>query len=511
MPIDPRIPVLVTGATGYIGARLIPRLLQAGYRVRALARTPAKLRDRPWANDPGLEIVAGDLFDRESMIRACQGCRAAYYLVHSMNPTSRDFAASDRAAADNMVAAAETAGLERIIYLSGLGEDAPDLSEHLRSRAEVAKILRAGKTPTTVLRAAMIIGSGSASFEILRYLVERLPVMITPRWVDTPCQPIAIRNVLNYLIGCLGCDETVGQTFDIGQPEVVSYRQLMRLFAEEAGLPRRWIVPVPVLTPRLSSYWINLVTPVPAALARPLAEGLRNTVVCGETRIRELIPQELLDCRQSIRAALEQLRGQTVESSWSDAGAIPPAAWSTPGDASWAGGTHYDDARCIRLAAPMDKTWKAVSCIGGDTGWYYANWLWWLRGLIDQMAGGIGLRRGRRCPLDLAPGDALDFWRVAEVDKPQRLLLAAEMKLPGKALLEFRLSESAPGETLIVQTARYLPRGLTGILYWYAVWPFHNFVFDGMLRGIAHSLDATILQGPEKTKDPAKARLKAEG
>lgn len=504
MSIDQQIPVLVTGATGYIGARLIPLLLQAGYRVRALARTPAKLRDRPWAGDPRIEIVRGDLLDRDSLVAACRGCQAAYYLVHSMNPTSRDFARTDREAAGNMVAAAEAAGLARLIYLSGLGEDAPDLSEHLRSRAEVARILRAGRTPVTVLRAAMIIGSGSASFEILRYLVERLPVMITPRWVDTPCQPIGIHNVLNYLIGCLACEATTGRVFDIGQPEVVSYRQLMRIFAEEAGLPRRLILPVPVLTPRLSSYWIHLVTPVPASLARPLAEGLRNTVVCRDVGIRELIPQQLLDCRQAIRAALEQLRAHRVESSWRDAGAMPPAAWSNPGDPSWAGGSHYDDARQLRLAASPEEVWTAVVRMGGETGWYHADWLWKLRGLIDRLAGGVGLRRGRRCPIELAPGDALDFWRVAEIDKPRRLLLVAEMKLPGAALLEFRLSQEASGETTIIQTLRFLPRGLTGILYWRAVAPFHNYVFNGLLRGIAARIGQPILQGPERTTDPAR-------
>jgi len=258
------------------------------------------------------------------------------------------------------------------------------------------------------------------------------------------------------------------------------------------------ILPVPVLTPRLSSYWIHLVTPVPAALARPLAEGLRNTVICRDTSIRELIPQELLDCRQAIRAALEQLRAQQVESSWRDAGAMPPMAWSNPGDPAWAGGSHYDDARRLKVAASLEEVWQAVVCIGGETGWCHADWLWRLRGWIDRLLGGVGLRRGRRCPTELAPGDALDFWRVAEIDRPRRLLLAAEMKLPGSALLEFHLSEESAGETVITQTARFLPKGLTGILYWYAIAPFHNYVFNGMLRGIANRIGRPILQGPEK-------------
>jgi uncharacterized protein YbjT (DUF2867 family) len=498
MPYDRSKPILITGATGYIGARLIPRLLQAGYRVRALARVPAKIGSRPWADHPNLEILKADLLDRGSLTAACRGCSAAYYLIHSMNHGSADFASTDREAAGNMVAAAEAAGLDRIIYLSGLGEESEALSEHLSSRTEVAQILRSGKVPVTVLRAAMIIGSGSASFEILRYLMERLPVLITPRWVDVPCQPIGIRNVLHYLIGCLDCPETVGETFDIGQDQVVSYRQLMEIFAEEAGLPKRLIISAPVLTPRLSSLWIHLLTPVPAVLARPLAEGLRNRVVCRDTRIRDLIPQELFDCRLAIRLALERARQHQIESSWTDAGTIPPAEWNTPGDPSWAGGTFYDDSRQILLAASPEEVWKAVVCIGGEAGWYYADWLWKLRGFLDHLAGGVGLHRGRRCPLEIAPGEALDFWRVVEVTKPHRLLLVAEMKLPGEATLDFRIEEVAPGQTMLQQVAHFLPRGLLGILYWYAVTPFHNFIFNGMLRGFATTTAAGVIRGPER-------------
>jgi uncharacterized protein YbjT (DUF2867 family) len=418
-----------------------------------------------------------------------------------MNHTSEDFASTDRDAALNMVAAAEAGGLERIIYLGGLGDEDETLSAHLSSRTEVAEILRSGSVPVTVLRAAMIIGSGSASFEILRYLVERLPVLITPRWVDVPCQPIGVRNVLHYLIGCLECPETIGETYDIGQDQVVSYRQLMEIFAEEAGLPKRLIMSVPVLTPRLSALWIHLLTPVPAVLARPLAEGLRNSVVCRDTRIRQLIPQELFDCRLAISLALERVRQQQIESSWIDAGEIPPAEWSTPGDPSWAGGTFYDDSRQILLAATPAEVWKGVVCIGGESGWYYADWLWKLRGFLDHLAGGVGLHRGRRCPLEIAPGEALDFWRVVEVAKPHRLLLVAEMKLPGEATLEFRIEEIAPGQTMLKQIAHFLPRGLLGLLYWYAVTPFHNFIFNGMLRGFATVISKEIVRGPERMPD----------
>ena len=499
MTADPdHRPVLIAGATGYIGARLIPRLLQAGYRVRALARTPGKIEGRTWSDHPNLEIVRGDVLDLDSLGAACRGCRAAYYLVHSMNHVSVDFVSTDRTAAGNMARAAELCGLERIIYLGGLGESSEILSEHLSSRTEVAEILTAGKVPVTVLRAAMIIGSGSASFEILRYLVERLPIILTPRWVDVPCQPIGVRNVLHYLIGCLEGAETLGRTFDIGQDQVVSYRQLMEVFAEEAGLPKRLIIALPLLTPRISSLWIHLLTPVPAVLARPLAEGLRNRVVCRESSIRELIPQDLYDCRLAIRLAQQRVREHQVESSWIDAGVIPPAEWSTPGDPDWTGGTIYNDSRQILLAGRPEEVWKAVVSIGGEAGWYYADWLWKIRGVLDQLAGGVGLHRGRRTQEDISAGEALDFWRVARVTKYERLLLVAEMKLPGEATLDFRLEEIAPGQTLLTQVACFLPQGFLGLLYWYSVTPFHNFIFDGMLRGFANVSGKEVIRGPER-------------
>lgn len=479
--------ILVTGATGYIGARLVPRLLSAGYKVKAVSRSLDKLKGCPWASHEHVELLAADVLDASALAAACQNCDAVFYLVHSMNPQQQDFVEADRRAAANMASAAASAGVGRIIYLGGLGEDTIDLSHHLRSRSEVAQILKKGTVPVTVLRAAMIIGSGSASFEILRYLVERLPVMVTPRWVRTLSQPIAVRNVLEYLIACLTTDETIGQTFDIGGPEVITYQQLMDTYAEEAGLPKRFVFPVPYFTPRLSSYWIHLVTPVPSYIARPLAEGLRNPAVCKESRIRELIKQELLDCRSAIKLAISKRQHHRVESHWTDAGIIPPAEWFYANDPRWAGGTVYQDDRSIVVQATANEAWQPIIRLGGDTGWYYGNWLWRIRGLLDRIVGGVGISRGRRHESDLRPGDALDFWRVAAVEPCKRLLLVAEMKLPGKAMLEFSLEPVGTEHVRIRQTAKFLPSGLSGLLYWWMVTPLHNLIFGGMLRGIARA------------------------
>ena len=429
--------IAIAGATGYIGGRLAPRLLAEGYALRCLVRSPGKLQAREWASDPRVEILAADLSDAANLADQLRGCEAAYYLVHSMNSAGSGYAGRDQQLAAAFAGASRAAGVRRIVYLGGLGETGPDLSAHLASRREVEATLASTGVPVTVLRAAMIIGSGSASFEILRYLVERLPVMITPRWVSTPCQPIAVQNVVAYLAGCLAAPLTAGGVYDIGGPEVLCYRDIMRVMAEELGVRKRWIIPVPVLTPRLSSYWIQLVTPLSHAIAGPLAEGLKNPVVCREDALTRLIPQDLLDVRAAIRAALSQTLGHQVETSWSMAGPIA-------GDPDWAGGTVFRDDRQVTIEAPAAAVFRAVCRVGGGHGYYSADWLWRLRGRLDLLAGGPGLRRGRRDPENVAYGEALDFWRVVGYERDRKLALRAEMKLPGEAMLEFTIQADGP-------------------------------------------------------------------
>lgn len=478
--------ILVTGATGYVGGRLVPRLLEDGHSVVATGRSIQKLRGRTWAAHPNVELRVLDVTEREGLDGKFADCQVVYYLVHSMSPGVKDFANTDRRAAENVRDAAAAAGVQRIIYLGGLGEDSARLSKHLKSRAEVAKILESGIVPVTTLRAGVIIGSGSASFEILRYLVERLPIMITPRWVQTASQPISIRNVIEYLAMCLQCDATKGSSFDIGGPDVVSYRELMQIYAQEAGLKRRLIIPVPVFTPKLSSYWIHLVTPLPASLAQPLAEGLRNPAVCKNDAIRELIPQRLICCRDAISVSLQRTQDQLVATHWSDAGPMPLES-AIPGDPDWAGGSAYRDVRTITIDSSIDNIWRRIIRLGGSSGWYHGNWLWKLRGGIDKLIGGVGSSRGRKHSENLAPGDALDFWRVVDVRPKERLLLFAEMKLPGKAWLEFKITKDAQGNSSVQQTAIFVPSGLLGLLYWWAVSPLHDYIFAGMLQAIASS------------------------
>lgn len=485
--------ILITGATGYIGGRLVPRLLDAGHEVVALTRSLRKLQSRPWSERDGLTLVEGDVSDEKLLVSAMQDCRAAYYLVHSMEAAGKAYADVDRRLAETFARAAEAAGVERLIYLGGLGETGGDLSEHLSSRRQVETALASTSVPVTTLRAAMIIGSGSASFEILRYLVERLPIMVTPKWVSTECQPIAVRDVLYVLEEVLKLPETTGRTFDIGGADIMSYREIMQTMAEALGLRRRIIIPVPVLTPRLSSAWIHLVTPLSHRIARPLAEGLRNRVVCRDDEIQRLTGHRFLGVRESIEASLTSMRERQVQTAWSDAGVMP-------GDPDWAGGTTLTDERSLDVDAPAGTTFRAVARIGGEHGYYAADWLWWIRGILDRMVGGPGLRRGRRHPDEVVYGDAIDFWRVTDYEPNRRLELRAEMKLPGVATLEFVVEPIDEGHSHLNQTARFKPKGLFGILYWYGVSPLHGIVFQGMIRGVG--AEAESMARGETVEDP---------
>jgi uncharacterized protein YbjT (DUF2867 family) len=493
--------VAVLGATGYIGGRLVPELLERGWRVRAVGRNAEKLRCRPYASHPGAELAQADVLDKKALTETLRGCHAAFYLVHSMLPGVKDFEDRDRQAALAMREAAAEAGLERIVYLGGLGDQDGDLSAHLKSRMEVGEILASGTVPLTWFRAAMIMGSGSASFEILRYLVERLPVMVTPAWVNSLSQPIAVTNVIDYLAGCLDVPETAGRTFDIGGPEILSYRELFNVYARVARLRKRIIIPVPVLTPKLSSYWIQLVTPVPSTLARPLAEGLRNRVVCRENTIRDLIPTTLLTPEEAIARALARTARHEVPTCWSDAGTLRVPEWLDCGDAPYAGGTVLESAHTVVLKATPYRVWHVLTRLGGNEGWMYGNWLWRTRGVLDKLIGGTGLRRGRRHPSELRVGDALDFWRVLVVEENRRLRLLAEMKVPGEALLQFDVEERGTGRTALTLRARFLPKGLWGIVYWKALAPVHTPLFRGMLSALARRIGGDILSGPEPASE----------
>ena len=492
-------PVLVVGATGYVGGRLVPLLASRGYQIRAMGRSLQKLNCRPWARLAQVETVQADVRDVQSFVCAAQGCRAAFYLVHSMIADKKGYAQADREGALNMAAVAAACGLERIIYLGGLGDrDDRRLSSHLRSRHEVEIILASGPVPVTNLRAAMILGSGSASFEMLRYLVDRLPVMTPPRWVNTPCQPIAIGDVLTYLAGCLENEHTAGETLDIGGPDVVTYRDLIRIYAEEAGLPPRMVISVPVLTPYLSAKWIHLVTPVPASIAQPLAEGLAIPVVCREDRILDLVPIKQTPLRMAIRIALEKILTHQVDTCWHDAGELLPPAWAACGDADWSGGTLMTCGYRVRVKADPKSVWKVVRSVGGSRGWFYAQSLWWLRGFLDRLAGGVGLRRGRRHPEEIGVGDVIDFWRVLDVKEGEKLVLLAEMKIPGEATLTFEIDPFPDGTTQLTLLSRFLPKGMAGIIYWYSLYPLHEIIFFGMAKAMVRATQKPICGKPRR-------------
>lgn len=479
---------LVTGATGYIGGRLVPELLAEGYRVRAAVRDPRRIRDQPWSAD--VEVVAADVTRPETLPAAFEGVEVAYYLVHAL-AGGPDFEAVDRRAAGAFGSAAASAGARRLVYLGGLtpaAVPAQELSPHLRSRAEVGRILRDSGVPTAELRAAVILGSGSASFEMLRYLTERLPVMVTPKWVGNRIQPIAVRDVLRYLVGAAVLPPEINRAFDIGGPDVLTYRQMMLRYAAAAGLSRRVILPVPVLSPALSSLWVGLVTPVPSAIARPLVESLRHEVVCQEHDIAAYITDPeggLIPFEEAVRLALTRVRNADVVTRWSSAALTGAPSDPLPTDPEWSGGSLYEDDREVVVAAEAETLWEVVEGIGGEHGWYSFPLAWAARGWMDRMVGGVGLRRGRRDPDRLRIGDSLDFWRVEEIQRGRLLRLRAEMRLPGLAWLEMHVTSEGPGRTRYRQRALFHPRGLAGHAYWWSVAPFHAVVFGGMARNIA--------------------------
>ena len=471
--------ILIAGASGYVGGRLLKALEDAGHRVRCLARRPEFLRPRVAHST---EVVQGDVLEAASLGPAMEGIDTAYYLVHSMG-SGRSFAEEDRRAATNFAQAAREAGVRRIVYLGGLGSG-PQLSPHLASRQEVGRILRESGVPTIEFRASIIIGSGSLSFEMIRALVDRLPLMVTPRWVRIRAQPIAVEDVVAYLVAALDGPVDDCAVIEIGGADQVSYREIMQEYGHQRGL-KRLMIPVPVLTPWLSSLWLGLVTPVYAGVGRALIDSIPHETVVKDNVALRLFDVHPRGIREAIERALRHEDREMAATRWSDALSSRAAA------RTWGGvrfGSRLVDSRSARVPCRPVEAFGPIRRIGGQAGWYYANWLWRLRGFLDLLAGGAGLRRGRRDPEQLLPGDTVDFWRVEALEPDRLLRLFAEMKLPGRAWLQFEVEGDGAGST-IRQTAIFDPIGLLGLLYWYALYPFHALVFRGMLRGIVRELE----------------------
>jgi uncharacterized protein YbjT (DUF2867 family) len=476
--------ILVTGATGYIGGRLVPALLSAGYEVRVLVRDPTRLQGRAWVSQ--VQIVKGDVHKPETLPPAMEGVNVAYYLIHSMKGNGKnaksDFHQRDIVAASNFSQAAKAANLEQMIYLGGLGDPDADLSQHLKSRQDTGKFLSEAGVPVTEFRAAIIVGPGSISFEMVRYLTERIPIMICPRWVFTRVQPIAIRDVLAYLISALEIPESRGQVIEIGGADVITYGDMLKGYAKVRGL-KRALIPVPVLSPRLSSHWVHWMTPVPASITRPLIEGLRNEVIVRDETAQSLFPQiQPVDYLTAVKKALEKLNLGEVETRWSDAlassqGDQPPVVFKTQEGI-------IIERRQVVVQETSEKVFSVVSRLGGEQGWLYFDWAWKIRGGLDRLFGGVGLRRGRRHPNQIRVGDAVDFWRVETIEPERLLRLRAEMKVPGKAWLQFEVQPQHQNTSQLVQTAFFAPKGLFGLVYWYGLYPLHGLIFSGLIRKI---------------------------
>jgi uncharacterized protein YbjT (DUF2867 family) len=486
--------VLVTGATGYIGGRLVPALLEAGYRIRCLVRDVRRLEGRPWSDQ--VEVVQGDALRPETLAPAMTGVWAAYYLIHSLTDT-KEYRERDKIVARGFGRVAKEAGIERLLYLGGLGDPEAELSVHLRSRQETGAALAEAGVPVTEFRAAVIVGEGSLSFEMVRYLTERLPVMICPRWVYTRIQPMAIDDVLRYLVGALAVPESAGRIIEIGGADVLTYGDMMKGYANVRGL-RRYLIPVPVLTPRLSAHWVHWMTPVHANIVYPLIEGLRNEVIVRDDTAKTLFPHiEPVGYETAVRRALASLESGQVETRWSDSlassqGDIKPVELATEQ------GLQIERRQRVVDAAP-EEVYAVFSSLGGENGWLYANWLWWLRGVVDRLVGGPGFRRGRRDPEDVRVGDALDFWRVEAVEPGRLLRLRAEMKVPGEAWLQFEAKPLEDGRTLLEQTAFLAPKGLLGLLYWYGLYPFHGLIFGQMIGKLAAHAESGAPEGRATT------------
>lgn len=472
--------ILVTGATGYVGGRLVPALLDSGFRVRILVRDKDRIQGRSWQGS--VEVFEGDVLQPETLLPAMEGVHAAYYMIHSMMD-SPDFHQRDLTAARNFGKAAKDSNVQRIIYLGGLGESEADLSQHLRSRHQTGDALRESGVPVTEFRAAIIVGSGSVSFEMIRYLTERLPVMICPQWVYTKVQPIGIRNVLDYLVLALDTPESIGKIIEIGGEDVLTYGEMMQQYAVVRGL-KRWLLPVPVLTPRLSSHWVHWITPIPKEIAQPLIDGLRNEVIIRNEIASNIFPQiEPMDYKDAVKLALDRLEAGQIESRWSDALASSQGDGSSILLATKEG--MIIERRQKSVAAPPVDIYKAFASLGGEQGWLYMDWAWQIRGYIDRVFGGVGLRRGRRNPLEVRVGEALDFWRVEAIEYPKLLRLRAEMKVPGDAWLQFDVLPQGQFKSHLIQTAYFAPKGLAGFLYWYLLYPIHSLVFSGMINQLA--------------------------